>query len=54
MGLTTGLVDAGGLSDCIIGIAKHGCDDSILEKYAEIRKKLFQEVTDPYVPVIIG
>jgi 2-polyprenyl-6-methoxyphenol hydroxylase-like FAD-dependent oxidoreductase len=48
MGLTTGLVDAGGLSDCIIGIAKHGCDESILEKYAEIRKKLFLEVTDPY------
>jgi hypothetical protein len=47
MGLTGGLVDAGGLSDCLIGMAKHGCDESILEKYAEIRRKIFLEVIDP-------
>jgi hypothetical protein len=49
MGLTGGLVDAGGLSDCFIGIAQKGCDESILDKYAEIRRKIFLEVTDPYV-----
>jgi hypothetical protein len=53
MGLTGGLVDAGGLSDCFIGIAKKGCDESILEKYAEIRRKIFLEVTDPYFLFVV-
>jgi 2-polyprenyl-6-methoxyphenol hydroxylase-like FAD-dependent oxidoreductase len=44
MGLTGGLCDAGGLSDCLIGVLKKGCGDDLLDKYAEIRKKIFLEV----------
>lgn len=44
MGLTGGLCDAGGLSDCLIGVLRKGCGDDLLDKYAEIRKKIFLEV----------
>jgi 2-polyprenyl-6-methoxyphenol hydroxylase-like FAD-dependent oxidoreductase len=44
MGLTGGLCDAGGLSDCLIGVLRKGCGDDLLEKYAEIRRKIFLEV----------
>ena len=44
MGLTGGLCDAGGLSDCLIGVLKKGCGDDILDKYAEIRRQKFLEV----------
>src|SRR5271155_4010694 len=44
MGLTGGLCDAGGLSDCLIGVLRKGCKDDLLDKYAEIRKKIFDEV----------
>jgi hypothetical protein len=44
MGLTGGLCDAGGLSDVLIGVLRKGSSDDILDKYAEIRKKLFLEV----------
>jgi 2-polyprenyl-6-methoxyphenol hydroxylase-like FAD-dependent oxidoreductase len=44
MGLTGGLCDAGGLSDCLIGVLRKGCGDDVLDKYAEIRKKIFLEV----------
>jgi len=44
MGLTGGLCDAGGLSDCLIGVLQKGCGDDLLDKYAEIRKKIFLEV----------
>ena len=44
MGLTTGLCDAGGLSDCLIGVLKKGCGDDLLDKYAEIRKEKFLTV----------
>jgi len=44
MGLTGGLCDAGGLSDCLIGVLRKGCGDDLLDKYADIRKKIFDEV----------
>jgi 2-polyprenyl-6-methoxyphenol hydroxylase-like FAD-dependent oxidoreductase len=44
LGLTTGLCDAGGLADCLIGIFKHGCNDTILDKYAEVRREKWQTV----------
>jgi len=49
MGLTGGLCDAGGLSDCLIGVLRKGCGDDVLDKYAEIRKKIFLEVHLPNV-----
>jgi 2-polyprenyl-6-methoxyphenol hydroxylase-like FAD-dependent oxidoreductase len=47
LGLTGGLVDAGGLADCLIGIAKGLADESILDKYDEIRRAMWHEVIDP-------
>jgi 2-polyprenyl-6-methoxyphenol hydroxylase-like FAD-dependent oxidoreductase len=44
MGLTGGLCDAGGLSDCLIGIFRKGCSDDLLDKYAEIRRNIFLTV----------
>jgi 2-polyprenyl-6-methoxyphenol hydroxylase-like FAD-dependent oxidoreductase len=44
MGLTTGLCDAGGLADCLIGVLRKGCQDDLLDKYAEIRKEKFRTV----------
>jgi len=46
MGLTGGLCDAGGCADCLIGVFRKGCGDDILDKYAEIRQKIFNEVRD--------
>jgi 2-polyprenyl-6-methoxyphenol hydroxylase-like FAD-dependent oxidoreductase len=45
MGLTGGLCDAGGLSDCLIGVLRMGCGEDLLDKYAEIRRKIFLEVS---------
>lgn len=47
MGLTGGLVDAGNLFDCLYGIATGQADDSILDKYSEIRIKKYKEIIDP-------
>ena len=47
VGLTTGLCDAGALGDCFIGIFKKGCTNDILDKYAEIRRQKFLEITNP-------
>ena len=49
MGLTTGLCDAGGLADCLIGVLKKGCGDELLDKYAEIRRDKFLTVRSPLV-----
>ena len=46
MGLTTGICDAAGLADCLVGVLRKGCDDSLLDKYAEIRKEKYVNVTD--------
>lgn len=47
MGLTGGLVDAGNLFDCLYGIATGQADDSILDKYSDVRIKAYKEVIDP-------
>lgn len=47
LGLTGGIVDVGGLSDCLIGIYEGKADDSILDKYSDVRREKFQTVTDP-------
>src|SRR5277367_2672205 len=44
LGLTGGIVDAGGCSDCLIGLA-YGVDDkSILDKYDEIRRGMWNNI----------
>ena len=46
MGLTTGICDAGGLADCLIGVLRKGCDDSLLDRYADIRRQKYQDITN--------
>jgi 2-polyprenyl-6-methoxyphenol hydroxylase-like FAD-dependent oxidoreductase len=41
LGLTSGIVDAGNLSDALIGVIAGLADESILNKYSEIRIKAF-------------
>jgi hypothetical protein len=47
MGLTGGLVDAGNLFDCLYGIATGQLDDSILDKYSEIRIQKYNDIINP-------
>lgn len=47
LGLTGGIVDVGNLFDALIGIHNGVADESILEKYAEVRKRMWEEVIDP-------
>jgi hypothetical protein len=47
MGLTGGIVDIGGLYDCLIGIYEGKADDSILDKYDEVRRRIYEEVINP-------
>jgi 2-polyprenyl-6-methoxyphenol hydroxylase-like FAD-dependent oxidoreductase len=44
LGLTGGIVDAGGLSDCLIGLAYGVADESILDKYDEIRRAMWHNI----------
>ncbi|KAJ9494711.1 hypothetical protein H2202_009787 [Exophiala xenobiotica] len=47
LGLTGGLTDVGGLYDCMIGVYEGKADESILDKYSEMRRHKFHTVTDP-------
>jgi len=47
LGLTGGIADVGSLFDCLDGIHKGLASDSILDKYADIRRKIWEEVTNP-------
>lgn len=47
MGLTGGIADIGSLYDCLIGIHQGKADDSILDKYDEVRRRIYREVIDP-------
>ncbi|TAQ83484.1 hypothetical protein B7494_g8191 [Chlorociboria aeruginascens] len=47
MGLTGGLVDVGGLSQCLIGIMDGKVDDGVLDKYDEVRRQIWKTVIDP-------
>lgn len=47
MGLTGGIVDIGGLYDCLAGIYEDKADTSILDKYSEIRRAKYNDVVNP-------
>jgi 2-polyprenyl-6-methoxyphenol hydroxylase-like FAD-dependent oxidoreductase len=47
LGLTGGIVDVGNLFDALMGIHKGLADDSILDIYAKVRKRMWEEVIDP-------
>ncbi|KAL2075388.1 hypothetical protein VTL71DRAFT_331 [Oculimacula yallundae] len=44
LGLTGGLTDVGGLYQCLSGINQGKCDESILDKYAEIRRNIYDMI----------
>ncbi|KAI9053696.1 hypothetical protein LZ554_002649 [Drepanopeziza brunnea f. sp. 'monogermtubi'] len=47
LGLTGGIVDVGGLYDCLVGIYERQADPSILAKYDEIRREKYNTFVDP-------
>lgn len=47
LGLTGGIVDVGGLSQCLIGIAEGKATDDILDKYDEVRRRIWHEIINP-------
>ncbi|KXH60523.1 FAD binding domain-containing protein [Colletotrichum salicis] len=47
LGLTGGIVDVGGLVDCLVGIQKGKADDSILDIYSQVRREKYLQFIDP-------
>lgn len=47
LGLTGGIVDVGGLYDCLVGMYEGDADASILDKYSDIRRQKYLEIVDP-------
>ena len=47
LGLTGGIADVGNLFDALMGIHKNLADDTILDKYSEVRMRIWAETTDP-------
>ncbi|TVY45823.1 FAD-dependent monooxygenase [Lachnellula subtilissima] len=47
LGLTGGIVDVGGLYDCLAGMYDGKADDSILDKYSDVRREKYQTMVDP-------
>ncbi|KAF3922035.1 hypothetical protein ABW20_dc0106734 [Dactylellina cionopaga] len=47
LGLTGGIVDVGGLADCLIGIHEGKTNDKILDEYSRIRIKKYRTIIDP-------
>ena len=47
LGLTGGFADVGGLAECLEGIASGRADEGILEKYDEVRRRIWRDVIDP-------
>lgn len=47
MGLTGGIADVGSLYDALVGMHQGLADSSILDKYDEVRRKIWHEVINP-------
>ncbi|OAL42548.1 FAD/NAD(P)-binding domain-containing protein [Pyrenochaeta sp. DS3sAY3a] len=47
MGLTGGIVDVGGLYDCLVGIHTGQATETILNSYDEIRRQKYNDVVNP-------
>ena len=46
LGLTGGIVDIGGLYDCLAGIHEGKADPSILDTYSDVRRQKYKEIVD--------
>lgn len=47
LGLTGGILDAGAVADALIGIHEGKTSDTILDKYAEVRRSIFIDTVNP-------
>lgn len=47
MGLTGGIADVGSLYDCFMAMQKGLVDDKILDKYDEVRRRIYRDLIDP-------
>lgn len=47
LGLTGGILDAGAVADALVGIHEGKTSDAILDKYAEVRRRIFVDTVDP-------
>ncbi|KAK3302923.1 uncharacterized protein B0T15DRAFT_402797 [Chaetomium strumarium] len=47
MGLTGGIADVGSLYESLVGIHTGQADDSILDKYDEVRRKIWHDIINP-------
>lgn len=47
LGLTGGLLDAAAVSDALTAVYRGEASDDILERYAEIRRRVFLDVVNP-------
>ena len=47
MGLTGGIADIGSLYDSLLGVHTGQADDSILDKYDEVRRKIWHDIINP-------
>ncbi|KAK4234217.1 hypothetical protein C8A03DRAFT_18836 [Achaetomium macrosporum] len=47
MGLTGGIADVGSLYDSLVGIHTGMADDSILDKYDEVRRRIWHDIINP-------
>ncbi|EPS38686.1 hypothetical protein H072_7554 [Dactylellina haptotyla CBS 200.50] len=47
LGLTGGIVDVGGLADCLIGIHQGKTSDKILDEYSRVRIEKYRTIIDP-------
>lgn len=45
--MTGGIADVGSLFDALIALKEGKADDSILDKYSEVRRKKWAEIIDP-------
>lgn len=47
LGLTGGIVDVGGLFQCLDGIHKNKTSDAILDIYSDVRREKYEKFIDP-------
>jgi FAD binding domain len=45
--LTTGITDAACLGDALVAVLQGHADDSLLQTYSDVRRKIFLEVSNP-------
>jgi 2-polyprenyl-6-methoxyphenol hydroxylase-like FAD-dependent oxidoreductase len=47
IGMTSGLIDAGNLTDCLVGIHEGRAGTDILDKFDTVRRDIYHKIIDP-------